>query len=616
MEFNRVQTEQQARDLARIMPEVVAIDTEFVKGNPRTTQLLSVIVADSERAWAIDPSLMPILSSTIQARKLVFLQDYNHCDTIILLKNGVDLRETNCHNLIDMHHLINENAEHDLGSRVLLTFGDDYKSKFWNNYKNFEDAPEDESLEYQCKDAIYTYRLGIQDYYSVAVQGRHYNFGSAQNQHQLIGLYEHIRKLSKALLDTELEGLPVNTGLMKQTYVTMKEQIEAFLPKLREEFNVYCNIWELKKWQEEIDKRSSVKGKAGVQRPKYSFTSDAQLRELLYGVEYLDLPINANSKTKRGNPSTSYDTIRELAGSYPQLQTLLEYKDLKGVYSTFVVGMLERLENDRIYPHFNVSGTATGRLSHSDPNMGNLPKDGIIRNFFIPSSGMVIIGADYAQLEVVVELNLTEDPGLKEIVLGGASKHDLFKAELDKAGFNLPRSQVKNVNFALQYDAQAKKISKMVGCSVRDAERMIEVFYTKFVGVKRLKEETKAILARDGKVTNLAGRTRHFTKPTTPWEKAKQERQAYNFLIQGVAAEACNRAYYRFHNWLKKEGNGRGLFSVHDEIVCEVWGQDPQLPYFLMRELEYTMGKSTEDFNFKYPLTAKAYGPFLCWQKT
>lgn len=601
MEFNRVETEQQARDLIHIMPEVVAIDTEYVKGDPRTTQLLSVIVADSERAWAVDPPLLPILKETIQARKLVFLQDYNHCDTIILLKNGVDLRDTSTHNLIDMHHLIDENTEHDLGSRVLNDYGDNYKSIFWNKFKNFEDAPEEEALEYQCKDAIYTYRLGMKDYEGIVGGG------------WLFDLYQHVRNLSRALLDTELEGLPVNAKLMQNTQISMQEQIDKYLPKLREEFNEYCTIWELKKWQEEIDKRSIERGKSNVRRPEFSFDSNTQLRELLFGKQYLGL--KTEEKTKKGNYSTSYDTLKGLADSYPALRALVEYKDLKGVYATFVVGMLERVKDGHIYPHFNVSGTTTGRLSHSDPNMGNLPKEGIIRNFFIPNPGMIIIGADYEQLEVVVELNLTEDPGLKEIVLGGASKHDLFKAELDKAGFSLPRSQVKNVNFALQYDAQAKKIAKMVGCSIQDAERIIEVFYTKFNGVKRLKEETKAILARDGKITNLAGRTRHFKRATTHWEKAKQERQAYNFLIQGVAAEACNRAYYRFHNYLKEGNIGRGLFSVHDEIVCEV----DNLGYTAlncMKELEYIMGKSTQDFNLKYPLKAKAYGPLDKWEKT
>lgn len=610
MEFYRVSTTTEAKELIRIMPDVVAIDTEYVKGDPRVTKLLSVIVADEGRAWAISPSLLPMLAQTIQSRKLIFLQDYNHCDTIILYKNGCDIRDCNTFNLIDMHHLLDENAEHDLGSRILSQYMDNYKREFWDKYNNYEDASEDEALEYACKDAIYTYRLGLMDYVGIDNLRAH-SFEGSQNNLLRRDLYGHIRRLSRVLLDTELEGVCVNEDLMKQTKITMKTQIDDCLPKLREEFNEYCKIWEMQKWASEIDKRSSDRGKSNVPRPVFSFTSDKQLSWLVY--EALKSPVI--QKTKKGNPSTDFDTLQTLAKDDARLEPLVIYKDLKGVYSTFVEGMLERVQNGRIYPHFNVSGTATGRISHSDPNMGNLPKEGVIRNFFVPSPGMVIIGADYEQLEVVIELNLTEDPGLREIVVGGASKHDLFMDELHKAGFKLPRSQVKNINFALQYGAGSKKVSKMVGCSTEDAERIISVFYSKFSGVKRLKDEVSSTVEREGQVTNLAGRTRRFDKPKNKYELYRQQRQAYNFLIQGVAGEACNRAYYRFHDSLWDSGSryGRGLFTVHDEIVAEI--EDGMFDIG-MAELVRIMQQSTNDFNFKYPLKAKAYGPLTMWSKT
>ena len=621
MEFNRVDTVPLARDLIRIMPDVVAIDTEYVSGNPRTTELLLVIVADSDRAWAISPSLLPMLTPTIRARKLVFLQDYNHCDTIILLKHGCDLRGTNVHNLIDMHHLLDENAPHDLDARVFAGWGDDYKQRFWNTYGAFEEAPPDEGLEYACKDAIYTYRLGADNYTNLTCLRAH-TFAASQKKAILSNLYDHVRKLSAALLETELNGLCVNEKLIRDTKGPMEEQINAYLPKLREQFKDQCEIWELQEWAKIAGKLKTYKGRSNVARPPYNFESDKQLAWLVYG-QTGGLGLPAEVLTKKKNPSTAYEALESLAKRYPQIQSLVDFKALKGIYATFVKGMLERVDNGRIYPHFNVSGTSTGRISHSDPNMGNLPKEGVIRNFFIPSPGHVIIGADYAQLEVVVELNLTEDPGLKEIILGGASKHDLFKAELDAAGFNLPRSQVKNVNFALQYDAQAPKIAQMIEgckhgykkpCSCKDrAQRIIDIFYTKFSGVKRLKAETSAILARDGMVTNIAGRTRRFTAPRSEYEKAKQERQAYNFLIQGPAGEACNRAFYRFHQFTQESGTGRALFSVHDEIVAE--SNKDNADHF-MTNLTRIMEYSTQDFNFKYPLTAKAYGPLTFWQKT
>jgi hypothetical protein len=585
MEFYTVTTENEAKDLQTIMPDIIAVDTEYVPGDPRWTKLLSVIVADGDRAWVVSPSLLPMLTPTLKSRSMIFLQDYNHCDTIILLKHGCDLRNTPCYNLIDMHHLLDENAEHSLGPRVLAEFGDDYKTRLKGQYEN---------LEYQCKDGIYTFRLGMSDLSRITGD--------------LWVLYSHVRQLSSALLETELNGLSVNVSLMEETTRKTAEDIASYLRTLRGEFNDYAEIWELREWHKKCEKLKTVSGRLGVPRPSFSFESDKQIAWLLY--EALGLPVI--TKTKTGNPSTDFETLQTLSKDYPSLKSLVKFKDIKSLYATFMEGMLTRVVGNKIYPSFNVSGTTTGRLSHSNPNMGNLPKEGVIRNFFIPSPGMVIIGADYEQLEVVVELNLTDDPGLKEIVCGGASKHDLFKEDLDKAGFKIPRSQVKNINFALQYGAGAKKISKMVGCSLDDAEQIIATFYTRFSGVKALKDQTEKQIRDHGFITNLAGRTRHFGTARNNYELARSQRQAYNFLIQGVAAEACNRSFYRLELELSATP-GRPLFSVHDEIVAEIDSANSESGMELICKV---MGQATEDFNFKYPLTAKAYGPLTCWAKT
>lgn len=593
MQFNKITTILEAISLSKAMPEVIAIDTEYVKGDPRTTQLLSVIIADSDRAWSFTPEFLPYLIDVIKSRKLVFLQDYNRCDTMILLKNGCDLRETNCHNLIDMHHLIDENADHDLGSRVLAEYNDNYKHEFWTTYKNFEDAPEDEALEYSCKDAIYTYRLGEKDLSELMYHG------------DFSDLYDHVRQLSAALFETQLNGLGVNVKLMEQTKESMQKEINLYLPKLRQEFEDYCEIWEMQEWTRQVNRRTSDSGKLRVPRPTFSFDSDKQIAWLVY--EALRCPVNA--KTKKGNPSTSSESLGDLMGGEKRLESIVKYKEVKSVYSTFVEGMLERVEDDKIYPSFNVSGTTTGRISHSNPNMGNLPKTGIIRNFFIPSPGMVFIGADYSQLEVVIEANLTEDLQLLKIINEGANKHDITAQ-----GLGIDRNGAKTLNFALQYGAGAGKVSRILGCSKTEGEDIFKRYWELYSGVFSLKEKVNKEIQETGQITNLAGRTRHFPKTNNKYEVFKQQRQAYNFLIQGVAGEACNRAFYRVSDYLKnKLGFGKALFSVHDEILCEV--EEGHAEYE-MEQLVAIMEQSTKDFNFKYPLTAKTYGPLTCWSKT
>lgn len=586
MEFFRVETIADAEQLIRIIPEVIAMDTEYVKGDPRTTELLSVIIADEERAWVVNPSLLPKLTPTIKARKLIFLQDYNHCDTIILYQKGCDLRGTYTINLIDTHHIINETEPHDLGSRIFSTYGDNYKSDFWDNYENFEDAPAEAQLEYAGKDGIYTYRLGVQDLERVPKE-----------------LYEHVRRTSLALLDTELRGVRVNLPLMQKTRDEMATKINGYLPKLREEFKHEVEYWETQKWEEERSKRSSPKGKEGVKRPNFSFASDRQIAWLVYEA----LGCKAVEKTKKGNPSTSFEAIKSLSSSAPQLNTLVEYKDTKTVFSTFVEGMIERVENGRIFPHFNVSGTDTGRLSHSAPNMANLPTTGVIRNFFVPDDGMVFVGADYAQLEVVVELNLTNDKKLMRIVNDGESKHDITAN-----GLGISRDSAKTLNFALQYGAGVHKVSKILSISHNEASEVFRRYWELYSGVKNLKEETEKKVKETGKITNLFGRTRHFPKPRNEYEQAKQFRQAYNFLIQGVAGDACNRAYWQMHELLDKAGYGNTMFSVHDEVLCQVVPKQAEECKHILR---LTMESVSEYLNFKYKLKAQTYGPLRYWKK-
>jgi len=582
MQFFEVKTKLEAEELIRICPEVIAIDTEYVPGDPRTTRLLSIICADEDRAWIISPSLLPMLTPMLRARKLIFMQDYNRCDTIILNSNGCDLRNTYCLNLIDMHHLIDETKDHSLEARVWETFQDDYKTRLKGQYQD---------LEYQGKDGIYTYKLGMQDLKQLEVLHK-------------LELLEHVRRTSNALIDTSINGILVDVQLMERTKQEMSGKINEYLPKLREEFKDACTSWELKEWQRQIDKRSTDRGKSGVKRPQFSFASDKQIAWLLY--EYLELPVT--ERTKKRNPSTSYEALKSLSERHGGLQTLVEYKETKSIYSTFVEGMLDRVQDDRIYPNFNVSGTDTGRISHSNPNMANLPTDGVIRQFFIPTPGYSIIGADYTQLEVVVEANLTRDPNLLRIIKEGVSKHDITAQ-----GLEIDRNTAKTLNFALQYGAGKGKIAKILNVSKQQAEDIYERYWKLYSGVRVLKEQTNKILEETGEVTNLFGRTRHFSKPKNEYELAKQQRQAYNFLIQGVAGDACNRAYWRFRADLKKSELGRGLFTVHDEIIaevknghCESWKE----------HLEFIMEAVSEHLNFEFPLTAKAYGPLKAWSKT
>jgi DNA polymerase I-like protein with 3'-5' exonuclease and polymerase domains len=489
-----------------------------------------------------------------------------------------------------LEHLIDENLDHDLGSMASRYFNDPYKSEFWGKYDNFADATQDEADSYERKDVRYTFDLGVRF------------LGELKDRMKLV---EHVHKLYWCLHDVEVEGIRIDTELLTKTKTEMSAEIEGMLLKLREEFNEYCNVWEIKKWGKEIEKRVSDKGKSRVVRPVFSFTSDSQVGELLYDSSLLG--IKPTSKTKKGSPSTSYDTLKEIADLDPRVQSIVDFKGAKAVYSTFVKGLSERIESGRVYPHFSVNGTNTGRLSSSNPNFQNMPQDGVIRNFILPDPGCLIIGADFESLEVGVELNLTDDPALLKIFSDGVSKHDLT-AE----GVGMSRKDAKTLNFLCQYGGGVWKIKDTFKVSESTAQEIYDKYWMTYKGVMDYKKRVFKELADTNQVVNCFGRVRHFEKPKNKWEKEKQERQAYSHMVQGPGAEMTNYATYEVAELLKQHNMGRLMFAVHDEIVCSVKENMADLGKSGLVDM---MQNANDVLGFKYRIKAKAYGPFEFWRK-
>ena len=569
---------------------IVSLDTEYDRKDIKSAVLLSVSIGIShDNAVVLKPTKENLMhvKLVLDKAQIIFTQN-GAVDYWMLKRHGVDVNYRKFVDCMLLEHLLDENVGHSLGDMAVRYYNDNYKSVFWGKYKTYQEAPEFEAMDYEMRDAIHTRRIGIDLYERIPNKE----------------LIDHVHRLYWSLFWTEIEGLKVDVDLMKSTKIDMKSEIDSYLPLLRKDFHEYIDIWELKKWREERAKRKTYKGQIGVVRPEFNFSSDQQLRWLLYDI--MECPILA--KTKSGSPKTDYDTILLLEKDFPQLSTLAKYKDVKGVYNTFVEGMLDRVEDGRIYPRFNVNGTRNaGRISHSNPNMGNMPKTGVIRNFFIPDDGNRIIGADYSQLEVVIEANLTNDKNLLKIILEGASKHDITAQ-----GLGVTRDTAKTLNFALQYGAGVHKIQKLLGISYGEAQLVFDKYWEIYAGVKSLKDQVSKELADTGRVKTMFGRYRHFSKPENEFEKAKFERQAYNAVIQGAGADCTNRATYLISEKLASEKMGRLWFSVHDEIVCEI--EKESVSGGLLYLIE-AMTEPNTYLNLKYPLQVKTYGPLTRWEK-
>ena len=444
-----------------------------------------------------------------------------------------------------LSHLLDENGEHGLGYLVRKHFNDEYKAQFWGKYKKATDAPREELAQYNAKDVSYTARL--------------YSLLTAELEGDGVpeSLVRHVHALQRSLLDTEIAGIAVDRDYLMQKGVELKTRIESLLPKMRQSVADEITVIECDDWLKEIEKRKTPAGRSRVLRPEFSFDSAKQLQALLY--DKLGLEKQYNDKTK--NLSVDFDSLEKIKDKHPLVAMIQDYREAHKIYGTYVQGALERMVDGRIYPSFNCSGTATGRISHSNPNLGNMPKAGGLRGMFIPDPGYVFVSADYCSLEVYVEAHFTGDKNLLRLVNEGISKHDLTASEV-----GIDRNTAKTVNFLAQYHGTAFKLCKVLGVSQSEAQKILDRYWAAYGGCRALKAETDAIVNAGEPIVNPFGRRRRFAKKTRKeWDG--DYRQSYNALIQGTGSDCTSWALYTVDARLKELGWGRGLFTVHDELL-------------------------------------------------
>lgn len=497
-------------------------------------------------------------------------------------------REVTYQDTLILSHLLDENGEHGLGHLVEKHYGDTYKKDFWSKYKKFEDAPHEEGKEYNAKDVAYTLRLHsllMDGLVSDGVPGT---------------LVSHVHALQRSLLETEIAGIAVDRDYLMQKGVELKTRIESLLPQMRSLVADQISVIECDEWVKEIEKRKTPAGRSRVSRPTFSFDSSRQLARLLYGV--LSLPEQLNEKTKA--VSTDYDSLEKIKDRHPVIPLILEYREAQKIYGTYIEGTLERMVEGRIYPSFNVAGTATGRISHSNPNMGNMPRDGGIRGLFVPDPGTVFISADFSQLEVCLSAHFTRDENLLRIVNEGASQHDITASSL-----GIPRNLAKTVNFGMQYGCSHFKVAKVLGVSNEKGKEAYDKYWETYSGQKRVMDECSAKVDRGEPIISPFGRRRRFeVRQRKPWDGAY--RQAWNALVQGTGSDCTSRAFYLADSRLRERAVGRALFTVHDEIVIQAKTEHAEEAQRVLLEAMSAVG---EEIGLSVKLKAEGSGPMERW---
>ena len=311
----------------------------------------------------------------------------------------------------------------------------------------------------------------------------------------------------------------------------------------------------------------------------FNLGSPKQIGEILFGK--LGLPVK--KKTASGAPSTDEEVLDELAADYPLPAKLLEHRGLaklKGTY-TDKLPLMVNPATGRVHTNYAQAVAVTGRLASTDPNLQNIPirtaEGRRVREAFIAPPGCKILSADYSQIELRIMAHISGDEGLLSAFSQGIDVHRATAAEV----FGVPVAEVgseqrryaKVINFGLIYGMSAFGLAGNLGIERSAAANYIDRYFTRFAGVKRYMDDTKASARLKGYVETLFGRRIYLPEINggNGPRKSGAERQAINAPMQGTAADLIKLAMIGVQQVLDGEQRAtRMIMQVHDELVFEV----------------------------------------------
>jgi DNA polymerase-1 len=313
---------------------------------------------------------------------------------------------------------------------------------------------------------------------------------------------------------------------------------------------------------------------------EFNINSPKQLGDVLFNRLALPKPV----KYGKGKMiSTAVDVLENLALTHEVPRLVLEYRQLSKLKSTYVdaLPLLLDSKSGRVHTTFGQTGTATGRLSSTNPNLQNIPirteLGREIRAGFIAEPGHVLLAADYSQIELRLLAHYSKDPLLVEAYRRGDDVHTLTASQV----FGVPplmvtpdhRRMAKVVNFGIVYGLSPFGLAQRLDIEKSDAKRFIDAYFEKYAGVRRFIDKTLDEARRDGRVKTLFGRVRPIPDINSKNANARgfAERTAVNTPLQGTAADLIKIAMIRIDALLReRKMKSRMTLQVHDELVFEV----------------------------------------------
>lgn len=396
-------------------------------------------------------------------------------------------------------------------------------------------VPFDVAARYVHLDARWTWMLYV----------KLWNF--IKNQDDLLKVVEQDSEVLRVLMHMENEGIPVDSGQLKR----LGKELDAKMRDILLQLSAYAPIG-------------------------FNPDSTKHKQQFLFNKKREGgLGLKPFKETKGGAPSVDEESLRRLESKHPAIPLLLEWSETQKLKSTYVDGLLPKLTNGRLHPSFNLHRTATGRLSASNPNLQNIPRESSIRGLFVAPEGHTLMVADYDQIELRVMAMFSKDQELIHIFNNDIDIHAGAAALLFGKDVNEVTSEErqigKGVNFLTAYGGGYMKLARTTGIPEERAKYMINRYYEQFSGLTQWKRHVISQARAKGYVRTLSGRRRRLPdiRSTNDEKRSRAERQAINAVVQGSAADICKIAMIDIEKALEGTGT-KMLVQVHDEIVTAV----------------------------------------------
>ncbi|MEM6781830.1 MAG: DNA polymerase I, partial [Pseudomonadota bacterium] len=433
----------------------------------------------------------------------------------------------------------------------------------------FDKVKIEDALTYAAEDAEITHRL-------------HHIFKPRLAQEKMMSVYEDIeRPLVPIIGQMELHGIKVDPAILKK-------MSNDFAKKL-------------------VDLEQDIHKEAGTQ---FNIGSPKQIGEILFDQMGLD----GGKKTKTGQWSTDVEVLETLAAEgHEFVQNILDWRGLSKLKSTYTDALQEQINSatGRVHTSYHMTGTSTGRLASSDPNLQNIPirtEDGRkIREAFVAEDGHVLLAVDYSQVELRLAAEMAGVEALKKAFADGIDIHTLtaarvFGIDQDTVTPDL-RRQAKAVNFGIIYGISGWGLAKQLGCDPKEANDFIKRYLTAFNEIQTYMEDKKEEARKHGFVKTLYGRKCYtpYINAKIPAQRSGAERAAINAPLQGTAADIMKRAMIKVPRALAEANlSAKMLLQVHDELIFEVPEKELEDTAALVKETMENVSK------LSVPLIAEA----------